>query len=144
MRLETVDKELLDRLKKSTIEQQKKSAIAACELALKMSEVDIPDAIACLESIQSGNLLSSEKINKLEIIIARLDEQYFDSKHNTDRPLNAKSLQFFSQARAISALIFLGREQSLTAASEAIYEASSSVDDGTIIFEKVRSVLSAS
>ncbi|MCL6308573.1 hypothetical protein QQL38_20050 [Pseudomonas syringae] len=143
-RLETIDKALVDQLKRSTVEQQRKSAIAACELAFKINKVNVPDAVICLEIIQSGNLISSEKIKKLEGIIAHLDEQYFDSQDNADHNINAQSLQYFSQARAISALIFAGKEQSPTAASEAIYEASSSVDDGAIILKKVRSALSDS
>ncbi|WP_141690782.1 hypothetical protein [Pseudomonas sp. 1 R 17] len=48
-----------------------------------------------------------------------------------EQSLNVEDLQLFSQARAVSALSLAGGEDSLMAATEAIYEASSAVDDGT-------------
>lgn len=58
--------------------------------------------------------------------------------------LNEEGLQLFSQARAVSALSLAGGEDSLMTATEAIYEASSVVDDGAYIFKAVFSVLSES
>lgn len=49
-----------------------------------------------------------------------------------------KSVPFF---RAVSALSLAGGEDSLMAATEAIYEASSAVDEGAYIFKAVLSVL---
>jgi hypothetical protein len=48
-----------------------------------------------------------------------------------EQSLNVDGLQLFSQTRAVSALSLAGGEDSLMAATEAIYEASSAVDDGT-------------
>jgi hypothetical protein len=60
---------------------------------------------------------------------------------NEGQDLNQEGLQLFSQARAVSALSLAGGENSLMTATEAIYEASSAVNDGANIFKAALSVL---
>jgi hypothetical protein len=76
-------------------------------------------------------------------LAAQLDAKYFDlqDRLGEGRNLNREGLQLFSQARVVSALSLAGRENSLMTATEAIYEASLAVDDGTHIFKAVLSVL---
>lgn len=144
MRLEAVEKGLVERLKVASQEQQRSAARVACELALQAVSVGIPIVVDSLEQLRRGGKLTVEQISELDSLAVKLDEQYFDLQDRLDdeQGLDVAALQLFSQARAVSALSLAGGENSLMAAAEAIYEASSAVDDGAGIFEAVLLVLS--
>lgn len=96
-----------------------------------------------LRQLLSGYKLSIEQVSKLERLAAQLDEEYFNlhDSQNEERELNPQALHLFSQARAVSALAFAGRDDSIESATEAIYEAASAIDDGQVL-NAVFSVLS--
>ncbi|WP_347929563.1 hypothetical protein [Pseudomonas helvetica] len=144
MRLETVEKGLVERLKTASQEQQRSAVRVACELAFQAVSVGMPIVVDSLEQLRCGGKLTVEQISELDSLAAKLDEQYFDLQDRLDdeQGLDVAALQLFSQARAVSTLSLAGGEDSLMAAAEAIYEASSAIDDGTGIFEAVLLVLS--
>ncbi|WHQ76812.1 hypothetical protein [Pantoea sp. Lij88] len=143
MRLEMVEKGLVEKLKLVSEEQRRVAVKVACELAFQACPVDVPIVVESLRQLQSGNKLTTDQVSGLDALAAQLDEKYFDLQDNLDegQSLNPDGLQLFSQARAVSALSLAGGENSLMKATEAIYEASSAVDDGTHIFKAVHSVL---
>ena len=143
MRLEMVEKGLVEKLKLVSEEQRRVAVKVACELAFQACPVDVPIVVESLRQLQSGNKLTTDQVSGLDALAAQLDEKYFDLQDNLDegQSLNPDGLQLFSQARAVSALSLAGGENSLMKATEAIYEASSAVDDGTHIFKEVHSVL---
>lgn len=144
MRLETVEKGLVERLKAASPKQQRSAVRVACELAFQAVPVDMPLVVDALEQLRRGEKFTSGQISALEGLAAKLDDQYFDLQDRLDdeQGLDVDALQLFSQARAVSALSLAGGEDSLMSVAEAIYEASSAVDDGTGIFEAVLLVLS--
>ncbi|MFL1418199.1 hypothetical protein ACI77M_18625 [Pseudomonas fildesensis] len=143
MRLETVEKGLVEKLKLVSEEQRRSAVKVACELAFQACPVEVPIVVESLRQLRSGNKLTTDQISELDALAAQLDEKYFDLQDSLDegQNLNVEGLQLFSQARAVSALSLAGGEDSLMAAAEAIYEASSAVDDGTQIFKAVLSGL---
>lgn len=143
MRLEMVEEGLVEKLKVVSEEQRRHAVKVACELALQACTVEVSIVAESLKYLQSGNKLTTDQVSGLDALAARLDEKYFDLQDSLDQgqSLNVEGLQLFSQARAVSALSLAGGEDSLMAATAAIYEASSAVDDGTNIFKAVLSVL---
>ncbi|MCW0973260.1 hypothetical protein [Pantoea sp. JV6] len=143
MRLEMVEKGLVEKLKLVSEEQRRVAVKVACELAFQACPVDVPIVVESLRQLLSGNRLTTDQVSGLDDLAAKLDEKYFDLQDNLDegQSLNLEGLQLFSQARAVSALSLAGGENSLMTASEAIYEASSAVDDGAHIFKAVYSIL---
>jgi len=114
----------------------------ACKIALQACRVEVSIVAESLRYLQSGNKPTTDQVSGLDTLTARLDEKYFDLQDSLDegRSLNGEGLQLFSQARAVSVLSLAGGEDSLMAATAAIYDASSAVDDGTNIFKAVLSV----
>lgn len=143
MRLEMIDKGLVEKLKLVSEEQRRSAVRVACELAFQATPVEEPIVIESLRQLRSGKKLTTEQISGLDALAAQLDEKYVDLQDSLDEGgnLNTEGLQLFSQARAVSALSLAGGENSLMTATEAIYEASSAVDDGAHIFRAVLSVL---
>ncbi|MDF7796857.1 hypothetical protein [Pseudomonas syringae] len=143
MRLEMVEKGLVEKLKLVSQEQRRNAVKVACELAFQACPVEVPIVVESLRQLRSGNKLTSDQVSGLDALAAQLDEKYFDLQDSLDegQNLNVEGLQLFSQARTVSALFLAGGEDSLITATEAIYEASSAVDDGTYIFKAVLSVL---
>jgi hypothetical protein len=133
MRLETVEKGLVERLKAASQKQQRSAVRVACELAFQA--VDMPLVVDSLEQLRRGEKFTIGQISALENLAAKLDEQYFELQDGLDdeQNLDVNALQLFSQARAVSALSLAGGENSFMSAAEAIYEASSAVDDGSKI-----------
>ncbi|TSD79706.1 hypothetical protein FFI16_025840 [Pseudomonas sp. KBS0710] len=141
MRLEMVEKSLAEKLKSVSEEQRRSAVKLACELAFQACPVEAPIVVESLRQLRSGNKLTTDQVSELEALAAQLDEKYFDLQDSLDegQDLNVEGLQLFSQARAVSALSLAGGEESIMAAAEAIYEASSAVDDGTQIFKAILS-----
>ncbi|RMQ26707.1 hypothetical protein ALQ08_200181 [Pseudomonas syringae pv. delphinii] len=143
MRLEMVEEILVEKLKVVSEEQRRRAVRVACELALQACPVEVPIVVESLGQLRSGNKLTSDQVSGLDALAAQLDEKYFDLQDSLDegQNLNVEGLQLFSQARTVSALSLAGGGDSLMTATEAIYEASSAVDDGTYIFKAVLSAL---
>lgn len=146
MRLEMVEKSLVEKLKAASKEQRRSAVKVACELAFQTSSAGVPVVAESLAQLRFGNKLTTEQLSELDALAEKLDEQYFDLQDSLDegQELGMEALQLFSQARAVSALSLAGGEDSLMATTEAIYEASSAVDDGSYIFKAVLSILSES
>lgn len=143
MRLEMVDKGLVERLKLVSDEQRRGAVKVACELAFQASPMDVPIVVESFGQLRSGNKFTAEQVYELNALAAQLDEKYFELQDGLDegQNLSVENLQLFSQARAVSALSLAGGDDSLMTAAEAIYEASSAVDDGAYIFKAVLSFL---
>lgn len=143
MRLEMVDKGLVEKLKLVSEEQRRGAVKVACELAFQACPVEAPIVVESLRQLLSGNRLTTDQVSGLDKLAVQLDEKYFALQDSLDEGenLNLEGLQLFSQARAVSALSLAGKEDSLMTATEAIYEASSAVDDGARFFKAVLSIL---
>lgn len=114
----------------------------ACELAFQDCPVEVSIVLESLRQLCSGNRLTTDQVSGLDALAAQLDEKYFALQHSLDerRDLDEEGLKLVSQARVVSSLSLAGGENSLMTATEAIYEASSAVDNGAHIFKAVLSV----
>ena len=142
MRLEMVEKELVAKLRSGTEEQRRIAAKVACELTFQDCPVEMPIVLESLRQLRSGNRLTTDQVSGLDAVAAQLDEKYFALQDSLDEreDLDEEGLKLFSQARVVSSLSLAGEENSLMTATEAIYEASSAVDNGAHIFRAVLSV----
>lgn len=143
MRLEMLEEHLAEKMKVVSEEKRRSAVRVACELAVQNCPVDLPVVDESLRQLLSGYKLSFEQVSKLERLAAQLDEEYFylHESQNEERELNPQALHLFSQARAVSALAFAGRDDSTESAIEAIYEAATAINDGQVL-NAVFSVLS--
>ena len=142
MRLNTLSSELVAMLKNCNIEKQRLVSLLACKAVLKLNHVENMTVISSVNFLEKNRFLTDQQRNDLDYLVAELDNQYLKIQENpTDDDSEVKSLLYFGQARAISALSFAGMEDAFIAASEAIYEASMSIDDQEVILTLVKSSL---
>ena len=143
-RLETVSKNLAERLAAASPERQRKVSIIACELALQVTGLDMEIVLKSFEQLQHNGKLPHELTVKLNELAAQLDERYFDiqSEDEDNISLQAESLQLFSHARTVSAISFAGGEDTLFAVMESIYEASMAFEDSGDFFQIINDALS--
>lgn len=143
MRPGMLDKNLTETMKVVSEEKRRSAARVASELVFQICPVDRPVVHESLKQLLSGYKLSIEQVSELEGLAGELDEEYFNlhDSQPEEIELNPQALHFFSQARAVSALAFAGKDDSIESTAEAIYEAASAIDDG-LVLNAVFSVLS--
>jgi hypothetical protein len=144
MRLETVARDLSEKLRIASPAQQQAASFAACQLALQAASVEAPIVLESLEHLRQHGTLSIQRVAELNDLAEQLDSKYFDLQDQAEinPDLQADALRLFGQARAIAAVAFAGGEDALTAVMEAIYEASVTVDDGGRVFDTALAALS--
>jgi membrane-bound lytic murein transglycosylase B len=142
MRLEAVAKDLVEKLKKASPEQQRRAVLIACQIALDAAQIENPAILNAFDQLQRHKVFSQKQIEDLSNLAEYLDEQYFELQADAEGDSNTqkKALNFFTQARMASALSFAGADNALMAAMEAIYEASATCDDDRI-FKVVENTL---
>lgn len=139
MRVESVASEITTLLKESTDAQRRAASLAACAIALKSTSIDIAVVDKAISALRSGRSMTTDMVAELESVANELDEKYFELQDEDGD--EGEVLRFFGQARAVSALACAGKQDSLMASMESIYEASAAVDEASIFFDAVRSVL---
>ena len=137
MRLETVARELSEKLRMASPEQQKAASFAACQLALQAVKMDISIVFEAVEELRKQGVLSNRRVTQLNDLVAQLDQVYFDlqDRSNDEPDLQREALRLLGQARAVSALSLAGGGDTFVAAMEAIYEASVTVNDPSKIYD---------
>lgn len=75
----------------------------------------------------------------LHFLVERLDSQYFEMQERSENEpgLEGEAARLFSQARAVSALDFLGQADGLKSTMEALYEAGMSSEDVGAFYQEV-------
>jgi len=142
-RLETISKILSAKFVASSLEQQRKASIVACELAFHSINLEIPYVLESLEQLRLDGKLTQERIAELNELSTQYDEKYFtiEDKAEDGLGLQAESIRLFSYARAIAALSLAGEEDILVSATECIYEASMVFDNSSDFFTKIEETL---
>lgn len=84
MRLEMVEKNLVEKLKVASEEQRRSAVKLACELAVQACPVDVPIVVESLRQLCLGNKLTTEQVSGLDDLAAQLDEQCFDLQDSMD------------------------------------------------------------
>lgn len=142
-RLESYFPDLYEKLQGASSAKRKQAVLKACEMAVELAGVSDSAVLACLESLRRGETVSREIVVNLSRISNELDEQYFDLQDVSDdeQSFGKEVLKVFGQARAVAALVFFTTEESVQSASEAVYEAILSVEDGEKVVMRVIEVL---
>lgn len=143
MRLESVAKDLVAKLQAANPTQQRAASLIACQFALQAAPIEATIISETLEQLRQHGVLTQQRVAELSDLAAQLDRKYFDlqDKAEDDSILQSEALRLFSQARTVSALSFAGGRDAQTAAMEAIYEASATVDDSSQLYNAVLLVL---
>ena len=98
-----------------------------------------PKLSEAVRIINKDGFLSPESELKLQELVEKLDAEYFDAQDTGAS--EAKFIQIFGKAHAVSALLFAGGADTFVAAAEAIYEASVSTEDEAPLFDLMSSLL---
>jgi hypothetical protein len=130
-RLETISNSLVNALRHASENRQRTACLAACEFAVAKTGVSSSAVEQALQLLRASQPIPAELKQDLDALTQRLDEEYFDLQEATEDG-NASEEEWkraFSQARAVSALAFAAGEDAFDAATEAIYEATATVDE---------------
>ncbi|MFM7038313.1 MAG: hypothetical protein ACKO2L_11390 [Planctomycetaceae bacterium] len=132
-RLESVSRSLAASLRQVSDRQQRAACLAACEFAVEHSGVDSPVVEHALQALRQSKPVAPQVKRDLEALTQRLDDEYFDLQEAAENGTASEDewKRAFSQARAASALVFASGDDAFEAASQAIYEATATVDDNS-------------
>lgn len=142
-RLRTIAPDLEDQLRRATAQRQRALAIAAARYALRVMSVDDGQFVHVLSALDRNGVLSPEDKRTLNELVEKLDDEYFALSDSTEseNAVTGPALLAFRKARAVSAVLFAGNDDSFDAASEAIYEATATTDDQREFFKFIEGVL---
>ena len=139
MRLNIVSEELVTQLSNCSVEKQRFLSLLVCKAVLKLNHVENMSVESAVNFLEKNHFLTNQQRNELDHLVAELDNQYFELQENpANEDSEVRTLLYFGQARAISALSFAGMEDAFIAVSEAIYEALKSIDDRDVILTLVK------
>ncbi|MES2788383.1 MAG: hypothetical protein V4719_02095 [Planctomycetota bacterium] len=118
-------------LRRAQESRQRAACLAACEFAVATTGISSSAVVQALQLLRVSQPISAGLKHDLGTLMQRLDEEYFDLKEAAEERNASESewKRVFSQARAASALAFASNENAFEAATEAIYEATTAVDD---------------
>jgi hypothetical protein len=123
MRLTSASEELSRLYGVASVERRRKAALVACEAAVKNAKVQAPEVEEALAVLRKGRGPVPEGLQaRLERLAERLDDEYFQRSESEEPSARAEGLALFSQARAVSALMFAVSGESVSL-HEALYEA---------------------
>jgi hypothetical protein len=142
-RLETISSSIAVSLSQASETRQRAACLAACEFAVEHSGVNSPVVEQALQALRQSNPVAPQVKRELEALTQRLDDEYFDLQEAAENGTASEDewKRAFSQARAASALVFASGEDALEAASEAVYEATATVDDNSELIAIVANAL---
>jgi hypothetical protein len=142
-RLDCVLPDLAAKLQASLPPKQRAAALVACEFAIAHAQVQHPLVQSTLDKLRATGVLSVNERRDLDALTVRLDNEYFDLQEAAEQGKASREdyLRAFEKARAVAALSYAGRENSLEAANEAICEAAATVDDRRRLVALLEAVL---
>ncbi|MDI1447602.1 hypothetical protein [Polyangium sp. 6x1] len=139
-RLESSHPLLMAAYRNASPEQQRSAALRAFEGALAavgMSDADVDAARACL---REEKLADPSMITRLRQRVEALDSNDLSAEAGADGRTE-ESLALFSQARALSALLYLVAPAPSGSLHESIYESLMAVEDPAPLCAEIMSVL---
>jgi hypothetical protein len=132
-RLETVAPDLAQLLRSATSADALAAGVAAARLALHAAGVRERVVDETLGALDRGAAVPS-LVSELKRLVERYDETYFKQNARGD---GSSALTWFSQARALSALMFAAAADPL----EACYESHAATDDIATLRATIKDVL---
>lgn len=139
-RLETISKDLSDRILEATIEKKREIIFRACKYAIDKTMLDNPIIINILKEFNDKKNPTADQKKFLENLINNFENDYFDLQE-ADKGDNGEYLVPFGKARALSAILYCFTEEFTNASIEAVYEASMVNDDNKELFSIIESIL---
>ncbi|HEY1735858.1 MAG TPA: hypothetical protein VGG12_04365 [Methylovirgula sp.] len=127
-RLKFLSPNLARQLNSAPIEKRRAAGIIACEFAAKAAAIHDPLAIETLRRLQAGQPLTAQQRADLESKAAATDSRYLDEQAAVDQGNASDCSRAFAVARAWAALSCASSD-SVSATSEAIYEAAAAMGD---------------
>jgi KaiC/GvpD/RAD55 family RecA-like ATPase len=142
-RLESLAPDVAERLRQASPDKQRAAALAACQFAIAKADVRHAGIEDACNGLRKGDGLSTAQLSEIESLAASLDNEYFDLQEAAEegRANTEDYLRKFAQARAVSALLFASKSDSLEASTEAVYEAAAAVEDKERLFATIESAL---
>lgn len=147
--LEQLAPDMYAMLKRADASHLRIACCRVCEYVVSYNKVTGSDIDEALAVLRSGGNYDQDLIDRLEIVMNHLDDQYFDLKDRADEvddgldkiQLTSLYKEYFRKARAVAALNFSANSNSFDAATEVIYEAAASVPDKNLVFDLVLGIL---
>jgi len=143
--LELLSPDLVTRLRHASSARQRAASLVAAEFAISHAQVEHRLVAKALEKVRTTGILTDEENAEVEVLAARLDEEYFELQEAAEQGIASADeyLRMFAKARAVTALSFAGNEDAFRAATESIYEAAATIrgDDKGELFALLESVL---
>ena len=141
--LEDVSPDLAGKLQWASAAKQRAACLAACEFAVGQAKIEHPLVDRALKKLRSAGVLLPAEKDELDALAAQLDEDYFDLQEAAEegRASTQDYLAVFAKARAVAALSCAGDEDTLRAATEAVYEAAATTDDKEGLVARILAVL---
>jgi hypothetical protein len=130
-RLETISRDLADKLRRASAAKRRAASLAASEFAVVRAKIEHPLVERALEKLRAAAVLTPKDKADLGALVTQIDEEYFALQEAAEegRANTEDYMRVFGQARAVAALTFAGGEDTLQAAAEAIYEGGATTDD---------------
>lgn len=141
-RLFTLSAELATKLQNLSMAQQNDLKYFACSYAIKTAAIDDQFVLTALDKLKTDGTLSPVCKQELRQRLDTLDDTYFKLTE-TDSSEDA-GIKEFHKARAVSALIEAGKENSFDSAADAIYEAAMTSSDQQELVEQLLSLVNRS
>jgi hypothetical protein len=143
MRLQTISPELVERLRLTVPDTQRRAALRGCEFAVYRANLKLRVIEEVLETLREGRIPSEATKSEIRKLVGRLDEEYLTLQEAgaEGRARTEDYLQVFSQARAASAVLCALAPDAFEALTEAIHEAAAVVDEKEELLAAVESVL---
>lgn len=84
MRLETVERDLVERLKVTSKKQRLSAVKVACELAFQKNLLGVSIVAKSLGQLRLGNKLTIEQVSDLDVFAEKLDGKCFNLQDGLD------------------------------------------------------------
>ena len=137
LRIATKSKEFAPKFTKTKIEKKKTAILEAISYSITKADLHEPLILNAVEIIKNGTLPTPDLIGALEKMRDDYDNKYFDL---CDEDKNTEAQEYFSKARAVSALVFALKAKSDEDNLESIYEAIMT-DYNEEILEKIYQII---
>jgi len=135
-RLSTISAKAAEAFHRASEKNRRAAAEIACTFALKASGLEGAEISEGLQALRGHKTSDLKLIARIENLATRLDDEYLTLSEENDETSKMTSSIRFSQARAVSALLFAVKADH-GGLHEAIYEAAIAADTSSELLEIV-------
>lgn len=142
-RLERIDPELFDRLRRASPIQQRAAARAACRFALDSNDLVGPIIDAGWEAIESAEYGNSRPRAQLKAFVSQLEtiERRARDCVDSGQASRGQYIVAFRRAHAANSIYYALSSDAFEAATESVYEANAATSDVQGLIQAISSAL---